>query len=223
MDKIQNEKAKELLDRETILRRDAKYWRLRRAQDVFFSILALLVLWPLMLIVALIIVIDSPGAGPIFKQTRVGRDGKHFTFYKFRSMCPNADAKLEELMHLNEMEGPTFKIREDPRITRVGKFIRKTSIDELPQLWNVLRGDMSIVGPRPGLPHEVAQYDDYAMQRLLIQPGLTCYWQIQPCRNSLTFDEWVELDVKYIEERSFLVDWKIIFATVGAVLGMNGI
>lgn len=114
-------------------------------------------------------------------------------------------------------------MRHDPRITRVGRFIRKTSIDELPQLWNVLRGDMSIVGPRPGLPREVAQYDDYARQRLLVQPGLTCFWQIQPHRNSLSFDEWVELDVKYIRERSFLTDWKIIFATFGAVLGMNGV
>lgn len=223
METIQKEREKELLDRETILRRDAKYWQLRRAQDVFFSCLALLILWPIMLIVALIIVIDSPGAGPIFTQTRVGRDGKEFTFYKFRSMCPNADKKLGELLPLNEMTGPAFKIKEDPRITRVGKFIRKTSIDELPQLWNVLKGDMSIVGPRPGLPREVEQYDEYAKQRLLIQPGLTCYWQIQPHRNDLSFDEWVELDVKYIQERSFLVDWKIIFATVGAVLGMNGI
>ena len=223
METIQKEREKLRLDRETVLRKDAKYWRLRRGQDVFFSTLGLLVLWPLMLIVALIIVIDSPGAGPIFTQTRVGRDGKEFTFYKFRSMCPNADAKLGELLPFNEMIGPTFKIKEDPRITRVGKFIRKTSIDELPQLWNVLKGDMSIVGPRPGLPREVEQYDDYAKQRLLIQPGLTCYWQIQPYRNDLSFDEWVELDLKYIQERSFLVDWKIIFATVGAVLGMNGI
>lgn len=223
METIQKEREKLRLDRETVLRKDAKYWRLRRFQDVFFSILGLLVLWPLMLIVALLIVIDSPGAGPIFTQTRVGRDGKEFTFYKFRSMCPNADAKLGGLLPFNEMKGPTFKIKEDPRITRVGKFIRKTSIDELPQLWNVLKGDMSIVGPRPGLPREVEQYNDYAKQRLLIQPGLTCYWQIQPHRNDLSFDEWVELDIKYIQERSFLVDWKIIFATVGAVLGMNGI
>lgn len=211
-----------ILERETVLKNDKGYWKGRRFQDVLLSLIALLVLWPAMLLVAAIIVIDSPGASPIFAQTRVGRDGKTFTFYKFRSMCPNAEAQLESLLDANEMQGPTFKIKDDPRITRVGKFIRRTSIDELPQLWNVLKGEMSIVGPRPGLPREVEQYDDYAKQRLLVTPGLTCYWQVQPNRNSLTFDEWVDLDVKYICERSFRTDWKIILATFGAVLGMNG-
>ena len=210
------------LDRERVLRSGRRYWFWRRTQDIVLSVLALAVLWPLMLLVAVIIVVDSPGAGPIFSQTRIGRDGKPFKFYKFRSMCPNAEAKLEELLKFNEMDGPAFKIKDDPRITRVGRFIRRTSIDELPQLWNVLRGEMSIVGPRPGIPREVEQYDDYARQRLLVTPGLTCYWQIQPYRNRLSFDEWVELDVKYIQERSFLTDWKIIFATFGAVLGLNG-
>ena len=224
METIQKERtARVYLDREEVLHKDKRYWRGRRFQDVVLSLLALLVLWPLMLLVAIIIVIDSPGASPIFAQTRVGRDGKEFTFYKFRSMCPNAEAKLSEVMHLNEMDGPVFKIKEDPRITRVGKLIRKTSIDELPQLWNILKGDMSIVGPRPALPREVEQYDDYARQRLLIQPGLTCFWQVQHCRNDLSFEEWVALDVKYINERSFKTDWEIIFKTVGAVLKMNGI
>lgn len=211
-----------LLDRETVLNKDRGYWAVRRFQDVALSLLGLLVLWPLMLVIAVIIVIDSPGASPIFSQTRVGRDGKEFTFYKFRSMRPNAEAQLESLLDQNEMEGPVFKIKKDPRITRVGRFIRKTSIDELPQLWNILKGDMSIVGPRPGLPREVEQYDDYARQRLLITPGLTCIWQIQPNRNALTFDEWVALDVEYIQNRSLILDWKIIFKTFGAVLGMNG-
>lgn len=211
-----------LLDRETVLTKGRRYWMLRRVQDVALSVAAILALWPWMLLTAIVIVIDSPGASPIFAQTRVGRDGREFTFYKFRSMQPNAEAELEKLLKHNEMEGPVFKMRDDPRITRVGRFIRRTSIDELPQLWNVLRGDMSIVGPRPGIPREVEQYDDYARQRLLVTPGLTCYWQIQPNRNSLTFDEWVELDVKYIQERSFITDWKIIFKTFGAVLGMNG-
>ena len=211
-----------LLERETVLKKGSGYWKIRRFQDVALSLLALLVLWPFMLLVALIVVIDSPGAGPIFAQTRIGRDGKPFTFYKFRSMKPNAEEELEDLLQYNEMEGPTFKIKNDPRITRVGRILRKTSVDELPQLWNVLRGEMSIVGPRPGLPREVEQYDDRARQRLLITPGLTCYWQIQPNRNEMTFDEWVDLDVKYINERSFLTDWKIIFKTFGAVLGMNG-
>jgi lipopolysaccharide/colanic/teichoic acid biosynthesis glycosyltransferase len=212
-----------MMERDTVLNRGRNYWRLRRFQDIVLSCLALAVLWPFLLLVALIIVIDSPGASPIFAQTRVGRDGKEFTFYKFRSMIPNAESQLEELLPENEMCGPVFKIRDDPRMTRFGRFIRKCSIDELPQLYNVLRGDMSIVGPRPALPREVAQYDDYAMQRLIVSPGLTCYWQIQPNRNQLSFDEWLELDLKYIRERSFLTDWKIILSTFSAVLGMTGI
>lgn len=210
------------IDRKATLKTDKTYWAIRRAQDILFSLLALIVLAIPMLIVALVIWIDSPGASPIFAQTRVGRDGKHFKFLKFRSMIPNAEAKLAELLDKNEMDGPVFKIKEDPRITRVGKFIRKTSIDELPQLINILRGDMSIVGPRPPLPREVEQYNDYEKQRLYVTPGLTCYWQIQPHRNDLTFEEWMELDLKYIKERSFWVDWKIIFGTVKAVLGMQG-
>ena len=212
-----------MMERDTVLNRSRTYWRFRRFQDIVLSSLALAVLWPFLLLVALIIVIDSPGASPIFAQTRVGRDGKEFTFYKFRSMIPNAESRLEELLPENEMCGPVFKIRDDPRMTRVGRIIRKCSIDELPQLYNVLRGDMSIVGPRPALPREVAQYDDYARQRLIVSPGLTCYWQIQPNRNQLSFDEWLELDLKYIRERSFLTDWKIILSTFSAVLGMTGI
>lgn len=211
-----------LLDRQTVLHEASLYWMVRRTQDVLLSLVGLLLLWPIMLVTSVIIVLDSPGASPIFAQIRIGRDGKAFTFYKFRSMRPHAEEELDELLPFNEMEGPAFKIKDDPRITRVGRFLRKTSIDELPQLWNVLKGDMSIVGPRPGLPREVEQYDDYARQRLLITPGLTCYWQIQDNRNSLSFDEWVELDVKYIRERSFCTDWKIILKTFGAVLGMNG-
>jgi lipopolysaccharide/colanic/teichoic acid biosynthesis glycosyltransferase len=211
-----------LMERERVLRSASRYWTWRRTQDIVLSVLALAILWPLMLLVAVLIVIDSPGAGPIFSQTRVGRDGKTFKFYKFRSMCPDAEVELEQLLKYNEMDGPAFKMKDDPRITRIGRIIRRTSIDELPQLWNVLRGEMSIVGPRPALPREVEQYDDYARQRLLVTSGLTCYWQIQPYRNRLSFEEWVDLDVKYIQERSFLTDWKIIFATFGAVLGMNG-
>ena len=211
-----------LLDRDAVLKKDCCYWRWRRIQDVVLSILALSVLWLPMLLMALFIVIDSPGASPIFAQTRIGRDGKPFTLYKFRSMRPHAEKELAELLPYNEMDGPVFKIKNDPRITRVGRFIRRSSIDELPQLFIVLRGDMSIVGPRPGTPREVEQYDDYARQRLIVTPGLSCYWQIQPDRNKLSFEAWMELDVKYIQERSFLTDWKIIFATLGAVLGMNG-
>ncbi|HAZ0973776.1 TPA: sugar transferase [Enterococcus faecium] len=206
------------IDREENLRGHRFYWIGRRAQDIFFSALALIALSPVMLITALAIVIDDPGGSPIFVQDRVGRNGKLFKFYKFRSMCVDAEAKLEALLAQNEMDGPVFKIKDDPRITRVGKFIRKTSIDELPQLWNILKGDMSIIGPRPALAREVEQYGDYERQRLFVQPGLSCYWQIAPHRNELSFEEWVELDVKYINERSFITDWKIIFLTLQAVL-----
>ena len=171
----------------------------------------------------LLIVIDSPGASPIYTQYRVGKNGRVFKFYKLRSMVPEADQMLDSLLDQNEMEGPAFKISNDPRITRVGRVIRKTCIDELPQLWNILKGDMSFVGPRPPLPREVEQYNDFQRNRLSVVPGLTCYWQIQPNRNSLTFDKWLELDLKYIEERNVKTDLMIIFKTVGAVLKMEGV
>ena len=218
---MSNEKELKL-NRKDVLRPRRKYWIVKRTQDIILSSIALVVLLPVMLLIALVIYIDDPKGSPIFSQMRCGRDGKEFKFYKFRSMCINAEEKLKELLDQNEMEGPAFKIKEDPRITRVGKFIRKTSLDELPQLWNILKGDMTIVGPRPALPREVEMYDDYLKQRLYVTPGLTCYWQIQPHRNELTFDEWMELDIRYIQERSFLIDWKIIFKTVGAVFGMDG-
>lgn len=199
------------------------YGRLCRIQDVVLSSAALIVLAAPMVLIGLAIVIDSPGASPIFVQTRVGKDGKEFRFYKFRSMVPDAEEKLKEVLDKNEMDGPVFKMRQDPRITRVGRFLRKSSLDELPQLVNVLRGEMSIVGPRPALPREVRKYSAYQRQRLTVRPGLTCYWQIQPQRNSMKFDDWVELDLKYIRERSFCTDWKIIIKTFGAVLGMNGV
>ena len=210
------------LDRKEVLDSKRLYCTIRRGQDIFFSLLALIVLAIPMLIVALVIWIDSPGASPIFSQDRVGRDGRVFKFYKFRSMVPNAEARLHEVLEQNEMDGPVFKMKNDPRITRVGRFIRKTSIDELPQLINILKGDMSIVGPRPALPREVAEYTDYEKQRLYVTPGLTCYWQIQPNRNELTFDEWMDLDIKYIQDRSFWLDWKLIFLTIVAVLRMYG-
>ena len=177
---------------------------------------------PLALLISLAIVLDSPGDGAIFRQRRVGRDGKLFWLYKFRTMCPDAEEQLNELLSQNQMDGPVFKIKGDPRITRVGRFLRKTSLDELPQLLNVLQGDMSIVGPRPALPREVELYSDYQRQRLYVTPGLSCYWQIAPHRNEMSFDEWVALDMKYIQERSFWVDWKIIFLTVRAMFMKYG-
>ena len=194
----------------------------KRAFDIFCSFFGLVVLFLPFLVIGIIIMIDSPGSSPIYAQDRVGKNGRKFKFYKFRSMVPNAEKMLDELLDQNEMEGPAFKIKDDPRITRVGRFIRKTSIDELPQLFNVLKGDMSLVGPRPPLPREVSQYTKVQAQRLSVVPGLTCYWQIQPSRNNLSFEEWLELDFKYINERSFLVDLKILFKTLGVIVGMEG-
>lgn len=199
------------------------YLAVKRCFDIVFSLLCIIVFTIPILFVMLLIVIDSPGASPIYTQYRVGKNGRVFKFYKLRSMVPEADHMLDSLLDQNEMEGPAFKISNDPRITRVGRVIRKTCIDELPQLWNILKGDMSFVGPRPPLPREVEQYNDFQRNRLSVVPGLTCYWQIQPNRNSLTFDKWLELDLKYIEERNVKTDLMIIFKTVGAVLNMEGV
>lgn len=199
------------------------YLAVKRCFDIVFSLLCIIVFIIPILFVMLLIVIDSPGASPIYTQYRVGKNGRVFKFYKLRSMVPGADQMLDSLLDQNEMEGPAFKISNDPRITRVGRVIRKTCIDELPQLWNILKGDMSFVGPRPPLPREVEQYNDFQRNRLSVVPGLTCYWQIQPNRNNLTFDKWLELDLKYIEERNVKTDLMIIFKTVGAVLNMEGV
>lgn len=220
--RVDEESGIKVIDRKYELRTHKQYWAVRRAQDVLFSGLALIVLSPVLLLTALAVWLDDPHGSPIFRQKRCGRDGKPFTMLKFRSMYIDAEKKLEELLQANEMDGPAFKIKDDPRITRVGQFIRKTSIDELPQLWNVFKGDMSIVGPRPALPREVEQYKDIWKQRMYVTPGLTCYWQIAPNRNDIGFDEWMELDMKYIQERSFWVDWKIIFMTLKAVVCRQG-
>lgn len=210
------------VSKKTRVKKRTAYRFFKRLFDIILSALGLIILAIPFLILSIIIFIDSPGASPIYTQVRVGKNGRTFKFYKFRSMIPNAEKKLDELLNKNEMEGPVFKMKDDPRITRVGRFIRKSSIDELPQLYNVLKGNMSLVGPRPPLMREVSQYTDEQMLRVSIKPGITCYWQIQPKRNSLSFDEWLALDMKYIEERSFLTDVKILFKTVGAVFGMEG-
>lgn len=198
------------------------YWVVKRFFDIVLSSMAILVLSPVFLIVALAIYIDDPKGSPFFVQTRVGRHGKKFKFYKFRSMVSNAEELLDQLKEKNEKDGPVFKMKDDPRITRIGKFIRKTSIDELPQLFNILKGDMSIVGPRPSLPKEVSQYNDYQAQRLFVTPGLTCYWQASKKRDNISFDEWVDLDIKYILERSWFVDIKLIFKTFIVVFTGQG-
>lgn len=198
------------------------YRLVKRAFDVAFSAFVLVGFSWLFLIVAVAIKIDDPKGPVFFAQERVGRDGKTFRMYKFRSMCADAEQRLAELRGLNEKDGPVFKIANDPRITRVGRVIRKLSIDELPQFINVLRSDMSIVGPRPALPAEVATYDDYQRQRLLVKPGITCYWQTRRNRDSIAFDEWVDLDLLYIQKCSALTDLKLIVQTVGVVLTAQG-
>lgn len=191
----------------------------KRVFDVVCATLALVVLSPLILLVMLAIYIEDPHGSPIFTQDRVGKNGRVFRFYKLRSMCCNAEAMLDSLMKENEVDGKAFKMENDPRITKVGHFIRNTSIDELLQLVNIIKGDMSIVGPRPPLPREVALYDEYEQQRLAVTPGLTCFWQVLPKRHEVSFDDWIALDIKYIEKRSALVDIKLIFATVGRIFG----
>lgn len=183
-----------------------------------FSILGIILLSPLFLIVAMLIKLENPKAPTIFKQDRVGENGRMFAIYKFRSMVINAEQLKESLLEKNETTGPIFKIKQDPRVTRIGRFIRKTSIDELPQLWNVVKGEMSLVGPRPPLPEEVAQYTNYERQRLMVVPGLTCYWQVSG-RSNISFERWVELDLKYIIERNFFIDMKLIFKTVFVLVG----
>lgn len=188
----------------------------KRFFDIVLSLCGLVILSPLFLITAVAIRLDSKGPA-FYSQKRIGKNGKPFKMYKFRSMCVDAEQQLERLAALNERDGPTFKITHDPRVTRVGRFIRKTCIDELPQLINILRGEMSLVGPRPPLPNEVAVYTPYQMRRLGVTPGLICFWQATKGEDT-TFEEWVEMDLKYIRERSLKTDIKILFLTVRVVL-----
>ena len=197
------------------------YKCIKRAFDIVASAVGLVLCIPVFLIVGLAIKIEDP-KGPVFyHQPRIGLNGREFTFYKLRSMYTNADAIKASLMDRNEMDGPVFKIRDDPRVTKVGRFIRRTSIDELPQLWHVLRGEMSLVGPRPLPTVEELACNAYQRQRELVKPGLTCYWQVSG-RNNIMFDEWIELDFKYIREQSLWIDMKILAKTAGAVLGGKG-
>ncbi len=193
------------------------YYVVKRAIDILGAALGIILLSPLMIIIALAIKIESKGS-IIFSQERVGKNGKVFRMYKFRSMVVNAEELLNKLKDKNEMSGPMFKIKNDPRVTKVGRFIRKTSIDELPQLFNVLKGEMSLVGPRPNLPREVLCFNEFQKQKLLVKPGLTCYWQVMG-RNNIDFEEWMELDIKYINERSTWTDIKLIFKTVKLLFG----
>ncbi|WP_404427970.1 sugar transferase [Ureibacillus chungkukjangi] len=190
----------------------------KRMTDLVLTIVGLILLSPLFLVIACIIKLANKKAPVLFKQIRVGKDGREFYMYKFRSMVENAEDLKAFLVDQNEAVGPVFKIKQDPRVTKVGRFIRKTSMDELPQLFNVLKGEMTLVGPRPPLPEEVDQYTSYEYQRLTVRPGLTCYWQVSG-RSNIGFKEWVELDLKYIQERNYLIDLKLIFKTVLVLFG----
>ena len=218
---MHNKIQENTIDNRILNESDKGYERTKRFLDVVVSLVLLVILFVPMAVVALIIVIDSPGASPIYMQERVGLNGKTFRLDKFRSMVPNADKQLNSLLSQNEMQGPAFKMKNDPRITRFGRLIRKVCVDELPQLVNILKGEMSFVGPRPPLPREVDQYTDFQKQRLTVIPGLTCYWQIGG-RANIEWEEWVELDLDYIEDMSLWTDIKMIVKTVPAVLKGEG-
>ena len=199
----------------------ALYALMKRTLDIVSVSVGMAVLFPLLAVVAILIRLDSKGP-VLFGQTRVGKNGKHFTCWKFRSMYIDAEARKQQLLHLNERQDAiTFKMREDPRITRVGKFIRKFSIDELPQLWNVITGDMTLVGPRPAIPDEVAKYSPEERRRLEVTPGITCIWQISG-RADLPFQDQVRLDIEYVESRNLTKDIMILIKTVPAVLLAKG-
>lgn len=193
------------------------YDMIKRLIDIITSLIGFVCLSPVFLVVSILIKKESKGP-IIFSQDRVGKNNTKFKMYKFRSMVQNAEELKAKLQEKNEMSGPMFKMKEDPRVTKVGKFIRKTSIDELPQLINVLKGDMSLVGPRPSLPKEVEEFEPWMMERLNVKPGLTCYWQVSG-RNNIDFEDWMKLDIRYVRERNTLTDIKLIFKTVFVLFG----
>jgi len=193
----------------------------KRVLDVIGSLVAGLLVLPLLPFLTLAIKLDDPDAPVIYRSVRLGRDGRPFMFYKFRSMVDGAHESSVYLRHLNEVEGPVFKMARDPRVTRVGRVLRQSSLDEIPQLWNVLRGDMSLVGPRPPIPEEVESYEPWQRSRLSVRPGLTCLWQVSG-RSRLGFEAWMRLDVRYIEALSLGTDLRILLRTVPAVLSRRG-
>jgi lipopolysaccharide/colanic/teichoic acid biosynthesis glycosyltransferase len=196
----------------------APLWK--RAFDIALATLLLLAMLPLFALVALAIRLESEG--PVFfRQQRVGRGGRLFTFYKFRSMYADAEARRDELADRNEQEGPIFKMRRDPRVTRIGRWLRRTSVDEMPQLWNVLKGDFSLVGPRPPTPDEVLSYEPWQRRRLSIPGGLTCLWQVSG-RSEVGFEDWMRLDMRYVARRGLWQDLVLLARTVPAVLSGRG-
>ncbi|PAD35270.1 sugar transferase [Terribacillus saccharophilus] len=207
------------VDKSTVLSNQSKvYLMSKRIMDINLALIGVILLIPLFIVIAVLIKIEDKKGPIMFKQVRVGVEGKTFYMYKFRSMVSNAEDLLEDLLIHNEASGPLFKMKKDPRITKIGGFLRKTSLDELPQLFNVLLGDMSLVGPRPALPKEVEAYSLHERKRLNVLPGLTCYWQVQG-RSNLTFQEQVELDIKYICTRNLLIDIKLIMKTFIVLFG----
>ena len=198
------------------------YSFIKRTFDIIFSFVFLIVLFIPFLIIALIIFIDDPKGSPFYVSERIGRRGKPFKMFKFRSMIIGAEDMLDSMMKDNEKDGPAFKMHDDPRVTKIGHFIRKTSIDELPQLLNVLLGDMSIVGPRPPIMKEVVQYSREDLKRLLVKPGLTCIWQTRKKRDDVPFREWVAMDVAYIQKRSVWMDLTLIFTTAFVMFSKEG-
>ncbi|MBU1702537.1 MAG: sugar transferase [Candidatus Eisenbacteria bacterium] len=207
--------------------RRAKSWHRRcymafgkRLFDLVITIPAIIILLPLFLVLAILIRVDTPGP-VIYTSRRVGEGGRIFNFFKFRSMVVGAEGYRDRLQELNEVDGPVFKIANDPRTTRFGRFLRRTSLDELPQMFNVLLGDMTLVGPRPPIPDEVVQYLPWQRARLSVRPGITCLWQISG-RSQLGFDEWMRLDLKYVEGISLGLDIKILLQTIPAVLSREG-
>lgn len=206
----------------TVLKDRKIYFTVKRIFDIVASLAGMLLLSPVFILTAIAIKCEDSKGSVVFAQERVGKDGKIFIMYKFRSMYHDAEARLAELKSKNEVDGPFFKMRYDPRITKVGRIIRKYSIDELMQLVNVFKGDMSVVGPRPALPDEVAKFDEaFAKIKLSVKPGLSCYWQING-RSNLKFEQWVEFDKKYVREMGILTDLKIILLTIPAVIRGDG-
>ncbi len=197
------------------------YLNVKRSIDVLGAIVGMVIFLPIFILVALLVILENPKGPILFKQVRMGKNGKSFYMYKFRSMVVDAEKRLPDIVQHNEIAGPMFKMKDDPRITKIGKFIRKTSIDELPQFWNVLVGEMSLVGPRPPLPREVEKYTAYDKQRLLVTPGCTGLWQVSG-RNALSFQEMVELDLHYIKNRTIGTDMSIILRTVKVMVLPSG-
>jgi lipopolysaccharide/colanic/teichoic acid biosynthesis glycosyltransferase len=205
---------------EFVVRESAAYRIAKRSFDLLLAMGGLVLLVPIIPLIAVMIKLDTPG--PVFfRQQRIGRRGRPFAFYKFRSMFVDADERKKDVEALNEQDGPVFKVRSDPRVTDVGRFLRRSSLDEIPQIFNVVKGEMSIVGPRPPLPTEVSRYQPWHRRRLEVTPGITCLWQISG-RSHLSFNEWMRLDMEYLKQRSFRTDLLIFFKTIPAVIARKG-